>query len=300
MHMIPTKLLGMGLALFLTIPVINLAFRVSAQELDSRAVTISLLTSAAVDDVVVSIDLIAKLAGGNDALRKRIGKLDITELKIGEDHQVVTAEQVRFRLLLADLDPVQFRLAGAKRTMIVENDEPITARKLIAAAQRAVRANYPGDADRLTITPCKGLQMPEVDAVGDARIRFEPTIRAMASYNGRVRVDVAIVIDCRKRAVAPVHLDLAEAVLPVQAVADKDSGIRPVANWVPASAAKECLIKSGDNVKIVAVLGSARIEATGEAQQDGRVGQVIRVRNLDSNRIVHGRVDASGAIIVEP
>ena len=52
-------------------------------------------------------------------------------------------------------------------------------------------------------------------------------------------------------------------------------------------------------MKLVARIGSAFIEAVGKAQQDGRVGQVIRVRNIDSNRIVHGRVDASGIVLVD-
>jgi flagella basal body P-ring formation protein FlgA len=52
-------------------------------------------------------------------------------------------------------------------------------------------------------------------------------------------------------------------------------------------------------VKIVAVIGSVRVEAVGEAQQDGKMGQVIRVRNVESNRIVSGRVEASGVVTAE-
>ncbi len=52
-------------------------------------------------------------------------------------------------------------------------------------------------------------------------------------------------------------------------------------------------------MKIVAILGAARVEAMGEAQQDGKIGQIIRVRNVESNRIVHGRIEASGIVTVE-
>ena len=38
----------------------------------------------------------------------------------------------------------------------------------------------------------------------------------------------------------------------------------------------------------------------GKRSEDGRVGQIIRVRNVESSRIVHGRVEASGIVIVEP
>ena len=296
-------MMTLTLALFLAVPAMDQRIESPRRNSTARQVTTLTPTSAAVDDVVVTIDQIAKLTGGSDALRNRIGKLDIAELKIGEDYRVVTTEQVRFRLLLADLNPAQFQFSGARRAMIIESDEPITARKLIAAAQRAVRAKYPGDVSRLTITPAKGLLVPEVDAASDARIRFEAdSLKWSASSLGRVRVDVAVVVDGKTRVVAPVHLDLAESAPSFQPNTEKSSGIRPVANWTPAvaDAPKDFLIKARDNVKLVTPLGSARIEATGEAQQDGKVGQVIRVRNSDSNRIVHGRVDASGSVIVEP
>jgi hypothetical protein len=50
------------------------------------------------------------------------------------------------------------------------------------------------------------------------------------------------------------------------------------------------LVKARDMVRLLARVGSFRVTALGEAQQDGRAGQLIRVRNVDSNRIISGRV----------
>jgi flagella basal body P-ring formation protein FlgA len=50
------------------------------------------------------------------------------------------------------------------------------------------------------------------------------------------------------------------------------------------------LVKQQSLVKLSAQLGPLRITAAGEALQDGRAGELIRVRNLDSKNIVIGRV----------
>lgn len=52
-------------------------------------------------------------------------------------------------------------------------------------------------------------------------------------------------------------------------------------------------------VKLVAKLGSFQLVAIGEALQDGRTGQLIRVRNIDSQSVVVGRVVDRSVVEVE-
>ena len=49
-------------------------------------------------------------------------------------------------------------------------------------------------------------------------------------------------------------------------------------------------IHSRDWIHLIAKLGPLQIRARGEARQEGRVGQFIQVRNLDSHATVAGRV----------
>lgn len=61
-----------------------------------------------------------------------------------------------------------------------------------------------------------------------------------------------------------------------------------------AKEASEILIRQRDLVQLVARKGTLRIVVrTGEALQNGSVGQLIRVRNSDSQKIVLGRVVSS-------
>lgn len=57
-----------------------------------------------------------------------------------------------------------------------------------------------------------------------------------------------------------------------------------------SEAESNVVVRQRDAVKLVARAGNLTITATGEALQDGRTGQMIRVRNVDSKNVVTGRV----------
>lgn len=58
-------------------------------------------------------------------------------------------------------------------------------------------------------------------------------------------------------------------------------------------------VRRGQRVKLELRHGGLRIEGFGRAQQDGRPGEWIRVRNTASNREVTGRVSEDGVIRVD-
>lgn len=59
------------------------------------------------------------------------------------------------------------------------------------------------------------------------------------------------------------------------------------------------LIKPRDLVRLVAKIGAVNVSARGEALQDGRLGQAIRVRNIASNKVVTGRVADRDIVLVD-
>src|SRR5262249_42342328 len=58
------------------------------------------------------------------------------------------------------------------------------------------------------------------------------------------------------------------------------------------------LVKARDLVRLVARVGPCQVTVTGEALQDGKAGQIIRVRNVDSSKIISGRVLDSNVVEV--
>jgi flagella basal body P-ring formation protein FlgA len=73
----------------------------------------------------------------------------------------------------------------------------------------------------------------------------------------------------------------------------------PPAAVEPVTVNNPVLVKQRDLVKLVARVGSLRVTALAEAQQDGRAGDLVRVRNVDSKKEVVGRVIGRGLVEVE-
>jgi flagella basal body P-ring formation protein FlgA len=264
----------------------------------TEPVTIELVPQAVIDDSLIALDQVARLSGGSDSVRKRLTKLDIAEFKLGTDHMTVLGDQVRFRLLLAGLDASAFHLQGARRTIVLESDEPATLRKVLRAAEDSLRAHYPGAAGAL-FTVNRAVTVPPVELRPGEQVRFEARVKGPVPIAGRAVVEVALVVDRKTREVVPVSFEIAEPEQSTANVAKERPGVRTALYTAPVPDGRGVLIKARDNVKIVALIGTARVEALGEAQQDGRAGEVIRVRNVESNRIVFGRVEAGGMVVVD-
>jgi flagella basal body P-ring formation protein FlgA len=58
------------------------------------------------------------------------------------------------------------------------------------------------------------------------------------------------------------------------------------------------IIKQGDKVKIMVDKGSVRVSADGEARQNGAMGELIRVTNLGSRKIVQAEIIDSLTVVV--
>lgn len=55
-------------------------------------------------------------------------------------------------------------------------------------------------------------------------------------------------------------------------------------------------IKKGDLVKVFVHSGNLHVVTKGVAKEDGCVGKIIRVKNLDSHKELYGRVEDSTAV----
>lgn len=58
------------------------------------------------------------------------------------------------------------------------------------------------------------------------------------------------------------------------------------------------VIKKGEMVRIVVHSGGLHLTASGIAKMDGKINEVIRVRNTSSNKLVHCRVSGPGQVEV--
>src|SRR5205085_3471983 len=116
------------------------------------------------------------------------------------------------------------------------------------------------------------------------RVQYE----ARGPRPGAAQVDVAILVNGKVRELVPVAFDVARN----DSAKRFPTEVRPAVRIEPANQKEEPLIRTRDLVQIVAVVGSAKIVANGEAQQDGKLGDVIRVGNTETNRSVNARIES--------
>jgi flagella basal body P-ring formation protein FlgA len=88
------------------------------------------------------------------------------------------------------------------------------------------------------------------------------------------------------------RLDYIVGMLPVRPIA-AGSEIRIENLTRPIDVARGAL------VHVEARNGSARVELIARAEAAGRIGDLIAVRNIESSRVFHARIDAPGSVLVE-
>ena len=268
--------------------------RATAQSSD--VVRVTLLSSAAIDDTIITLEQIATVDGGPSHLRQRIAKIDVADVKTGNQAQSVSADQVRFRLILAGFDESRFRIDGARRVDIRETGDAVSQRRILSEADAAVRRRYAGDGSRLQLTPARGVVAPLLILQRGDDVRLDAAIATGAPTIGEMaRVHVSISVNGKVREVVPVLFEVAATEAPPRLEA---RAIRPVSGTTPVPVVG-IAIKNHDAVTMVTQIGGVRIEAQGEALQDGRTGELIRVRNNSSSRIVSGRVEGPGFVRVD-
>ncbi len=59
------------------------------------------------------------------------------------------------------------------------------------------------------------------------------------------------------------------------------------------------IIHRGDMITIIARKGPMQLSTKGLAKQDGHLGEIIRVKNISSNKVIYCRVDRPGIVSVE-
>jgi flagella basal body P-ring formation protein FlgA len=66
----------------------------------------------------------------------------------------------------------------------------------------------------------------------------------------------------------------------------------------PSMLAKPVLIKSGDNITVISVVGSVVVQISGQALQSGALGDIIRVRNVTSGKSFLARIENETTVVV--
>jgi flagella basal body P-ring formation protein FlgA len=295
----------------------------------AEPIVLTLRAEATVSGSQVSVGDVAALEGGEEPQRERIAKLDLTELPLSSQPILVSQQQIGFRLRVAGIDDRTFRLEGPRFVRVSRPAAEALDNKIAAAARQAVEQKLPGGTEDAAIQFVQPVRLPPLSADGED-IHLEAEVRTPVTVPGRVLVEVGIYIRGARRLGLPVYLEVKKLQAAPVAIRRIEVGeafradnvrIERVAVENPQKAAVDAaglmgrrarravsagrsiepedvesdiplaiVIHQRDLIHILAKVGPLQVKARGEALQEGRLGQLIQVRNVDSNATVAGRV----------
>lgn len=304
----------------------------------SEAVQIRLRPTSVVRSRAVTVADVAELSGGLPMLRDNIARLDVSDVPRDARSTTVSRKHLQFRLTLAGLPATTFQVIGAELARVTLQQAPVRAEEVVTAARQALLATLPWSADQILIDLAQPVVVPLPAVTPDETVTIKAEPHAGQRTTGRVQVDVRIfvqgecrlalpvqfhvrpcqkVVVCRKRIEKGEALDDSNTFVESHPVDGKSSLALPPEAGKGAKAQKPllpgqvvqrddvetgekpALIRAQDSVKIQVRLGGLRVTAAGQALQEGRVGQLIRVQNVDSRKVVIGRVIEGGLVEVE-
>ena len=252
-----------------------------------RPLQISLQVEARADGPLVRIGHVAQLDGGDANVREAIARLDLADF-LGKDSMTLSRDQLRFRLLIAGQDSRSFQVAGSPQCYIRKSVPAVSEESILQAARNAILDRIPEFAKHVMITPACPVAPPVLDFRPNDRILLQAELAQANMPLGKTTVDVTVVVNGQKRAVIHILLN----VLP-------GSTQEPGQPGQPSADENPVLVKLRDRVKLTANVRIGQVTMTGEALQEGRMGESIRIRNIDSNRTVQGRILGPGLVEVE-
>jgi hypothetical protein len=282
-------------------------------------VVVELQESCKVRRSVVLVGSVARLSGGEAALRDRIARTDLAELKPREQNLTITRRAVEYRLQLAGIDPAAVRVIGTDRTAVTPDRRSITADEVVAAAKtEAVHwLTVPRETVTINLARPVAVQLPEVPADEAIIITAVPHVKPVGL--GRAQMNVVIATAEEKLLALGVDLDVkqvargTEQVVPAAAVMTQPppSGVTqpppvpppgpyPAAATTPAAPpGGAVIVQARQRVTMLVRSGGLNVTAVGEAQQPGRLGEMVQVQNIDSKKIVYARVSGPATVEIE-
>jgi len=273
------------------LPLLLLAAPVSAAD----PVTIVLPDRSTCPAAVVTVGHVGTIVGSAEA-KKIVSAIDLTEMPVRDTFVTVTRRQVEVRLRLAGLAPTDFRVLGSDRVTVTADRHPVPVEDVVIAAKAAILSRLPHPPDQVTLELVQpvSVKLPEVGKSEKVDIRAEPNLKSVRM--GSQQVNVTISTRGEKRLVLGVYL---EAKLIGQPATDTPRTVSGPVRAAAPPARTPVLVKPGQKVKIGITFGEMRATAVGQSLEEGRIGQMIRVRNVDSNKVLMARVSGPGTVDLE-
>jgi len=292
----------------------------------AAGITIAVAPESKVDGPFITLGKIAEISGSDMETVNHFRQLKLGTAPSLGSNLVLTKEFMQMRLAATGADFSDVNLGIPEKVTVSTNSQYITGAELLAKAVVLIekQTGLSVSSGNLTITPIGSMQ-DVITPVGASDITMTlpygiryntPTnITATIRMNGQLFTRLVLKLDVKlykQVVVVTGPLSFGE-ILTTEKVGyeRKDIGhlsagyftdINKVLGFVARRTLapgmvmtesmlnKPLLIKRGSNVNIVARNGGMEITAPGIAMQDGSLGQIIKVQNISSTRVVTAKV----------
>ena len=292
----------------------------------AEGITVTIAPQARVDGTTIILGQLATISGDDEEKKQYLRQLKMGNAPIPGSSFVLTREVIDMRLGSAgnDLAGVTWNIPSS--VTVIGNSQVISAQTLVDKGISTIRDQVGPNvrSDDLTIS-LVGRVQDMIAPVGNVTlsaslpygIRYNTPVTVMisANVNGQAVTKIGLKFNVqlfRQVAVAASKVNASEIFTEDSLRYERmDTGQiaagyftdtkkivgliarRPVTPGMVVTDSmvnKPVLIKRGSMVILIAFVGNMEVTASGQTMQDGYSGQLIRVRNVNSNKIVLGKI----------
>lgn len=297
---------------------------------DDHAARLHLPRSKVIGKKLVKLGDIG-IMNGEKELVNRLGMIELGQFSVNGQKIVIDRRTIESRVVSSDIDIDKLHITGAERVVVKRNEETIDSDSLVEKAGELIEEAYKDDKEAEISLVREPKDFVVAKEEGD--VKLVPKMRKYQSGNKtKIRVEVIQdgvkkgerdVLFSRmynvKRAVASIDIERGqmltadnvsieivkspvpqdkEFVPPFGLIATKAiSRGRIITDMVAGVPQSPIIIKRRENVIMRIDTKGLLVTAQGVAMQDGRAGEVIRVKNINGRgRVVVCRVNADGSV----
>jgi len=292
----------------------------------AEGIVVTISEQAKVDGTIITLGQLAEISGGDAEQMQNLRQLKLGASPLPGSSFVLTKDIINMRLGAAGANFSGITWQIPNSVTVIGNSQIVSGQTLIDKAVAAIKSQVGSDAgiDNLTISSIgqvKDIVAPLGNLVFSTSLPYGVRYNTITTVNVDVNVNergfakVGLKFDVNlysQVVVAAREINARELFtddglryermdighLPAGFVTDKNKilglmarrQITPGMVMTNSIIIKPVLIKRGSVVNLIALTGNMEVTAPGIAMQDGYEGQLIRIKNSNSNKIVLGKV----------
>jgi len=282
-----------------------------------------------VKDSNLSLGQVSIIQGG-ESLVAKAGKIALGRISVPGQTIIIDRPMVLSRLACNGIPTSKVTFTGSEKITVKQQHQTISSSEFVSLANSFLENNPPGDSARRWNLIRKPKNF--VVSAGNRDIRLSPRL-VQTGVRNQARIEITMLSGSNKigvrqvtfaliydhqQAVTKVEIPAGSVISPenikIEKIQSKDPG---PSNWkppygliakcrVPAntvlhpnmleSLKSPIIVKRNQSVVIRIEKPGFLITATGKTIQDGRAGEYIKVRNMDSQRIILARISEDGSV----